>query len=47
MPEAAPVMRAVLPALKTGCRGMVEIGVREGWARIGVFGGEKSASGFK
>ena len=30
MPEAAPVMRAVLPALKTGCKGMVEIGVREG-----------------
>ena len=24
MPEAAPVIRAVDPALKTGCKGMIE-----------------------
>ena len=37
MPEAAPVMRAELPALKTGCKGMLRK-----WAqfnRLGVWVG--------
>lgn len=47
MPEAAPVMRAVLPALNTGWRGMVGDWGVGGGVGLGVFGGEKSAGGFK
>ena len=39
MPEAAPVIRAVDPALKTGCKGMTECELHpHGFTDLGLVG---------